>query len=275
MSIPVLLAEKLLLGKKGMERESPAIAARYGEEAVRAAMDELEQSDRDILLQYPPTLIKAGIEKRLVADGATEKRKAPLAFPTGRTMRALRYAALSAAACLVLAFGVFMAGNPARSADGDIESQVASSGERSKGIGPGIVVYRKNGEKAVKLEQGAKVGEGDVIQISYIAGGETWGLIVSVDGNGTITRHYPDAGNSAALLEQAGEVPLGFSYQLDDAPFFERFIFISSRTSFNAQQVLDTIDKLSLAPDFTSRDLSEAVPSGLHVDDLVLVKRGE
>lgn len=273
MSIPVLLAEKLLLGKKGIERESPEIVARYGEDAVRTAMDELERSDKDILAQYPPTLIRAGIERKLSA--AAKPGKAAIAFPTGRTMRAFRYAALSAAACLVLALGVFMAGNPAGSDEVDISSQVASNGERAKGIGPGIVVYRKSGEKAVKLEQGAKVAEGDIIQISYIAGGETWGLIVSVDGNGTITRHYPDAGNSAALLEQAGEVPLGFSYKLDDAPGFERFIFISSRTSFNAQQVLDTIDELSLAPDFTSRDLSKAVPSGLHVDDLVLVKRGE
>ena len=83
------------------------------------------------------------------------------------------------------------------------------------------------------LQDGEKVGEGDTLQIGYVAAGQAYGVILSVDGRGTVTVHLPSASSVAQPLDQEGIVLMPFAYQLDDAPEFERFFFVTSKEEFD------------------------------------------
>ena len=47
-------------------------------------------------------------------------------------------------------------------------------------------------------------------------------MIVSYDGRGVVTLHYPNVARASAELRAGGAVPLDHSFELDDAPLFER-----------------------------------------------------
>ena len=85
--------------------------------------------------------------------------------------------------------------------------------------------------------------ENDVIQITYVPGDKNYGVIFSFDGNGNITRHFPDDSWTAEKLERTGEeVPLSFSYELDDAPEYECFIFVASKEEFRLEEIEKAAD---------------------------------
>ena len=84
------------------------------------------------------------------------------------------------------------------------------------------------------MNNGDFAHSGDVIQIAYNAGSSEYGVIFSVDGNGNITRHFPEnSWEAAQLLHRADDTPLDFSYELDNAPDFVCFIMVTSKKQFN------------------------------------------
>lgn len=69
-----------------------------------------------------------------------------------------------------------------------------------------------------------------------------YGVIFSVDGNGNITRHFPENTWQAGHLEQRNdETPLDFSYELDNAPDFECFIMVTSKKQFSLDDIENKI----------------------------------
>ncbi|MDE2832664.1 MAG: hypothetical protein OXN20_21310, partial [Gemmatimonadota bacterium] len=80
------------------------------------------------------------------------------------------------------------------------------------------------------------------------------GVIVSVDGRGTVTRHLPASGTSAVRLIQGDPVPLDYSYELDDAPKWERFYFLTADASFDVRDVVQVakegLDSLRVGREF-------------------------
>lgn len=281
MKTPVVFAEKEALMRKASPFGTTSLASGEGAAELDVLVAEIEESNREILSRYTPEAMKSAVEAKLNVSV-----KSGRVLFAGKAFRTMRAAAVPAAACLVLAFAFVTtqglsrnpAGGESSGIAGAAESGAAESGagvsmgERSKGAGPTINVYRKNGTDAIRLKRGDRVSANDALQISYLSNGNTWGVILSVDGNGVITRHYPDAGNGAAPLDTSGEIPLAFSYVLDDAPKYERFIFVSSKSAFPVESVIGTIESLSVEPGFTALDLSEKLPQGLTISDIVLVK---
>lgn len=64
--------------------------------------------------------------------------------------------------------------------------------------------------------------------MSYVAAGRAHGVIVSIDGRGQVTLHFPADAGAPTALESGRAVPLSHSYELDDAPLFERFMFVTA-----------------------------------------------
>ena len=73
--------------------------------------------------------------------------------------------------------------------------------------------------------------EGDEIQLRYAVAEKCYGLLFSMDGNGTITMHMGE-GNKAIGLEPGKMTTLPFAYKLDNAPKFEKFFFLTSKNEF-------------------------------------------
>ena len=106
-----------------------------------------------------------------------------------------------------------------------------------------IRLYKKTDDGVQLLSNGDSVKKGDVIQITYAPGKNNYGVIFSVDGNGNITRHFPEKSwKSERLSHEKPEIPLDFSYELDNAPSFECFVMVSSEKEFNLNDIEKRIE---------------------------------
>jgi hypothetical protein len=83
-----------------------------------------------------------------------------------------------------------------------------------------------------------------VVQIAYQAAGRRYGVVVSIDGRGRVTRHLPRTGDRAAPLRAGAPVPLPEAYRLDDAPGFERFFLVTSDAPFSVELVVRAAERL-------------------------------
>jgi len=127
--------------------------------------------------------------------------------------------------------------------------------------GPQLTLYRHNGDRVEPLSDGSFAAQGDLIQIGYKGVSEnTYGLILSLDGSGNQTLHFPMSGEEAQLLEAGAEVFLPWSYELDNAPDYEAFFLILSPEPFE----LKDISAAAL--------LKERVPRGVEVYGFMVTK---
>ncbi len=104
-------------------------------------------------------------------------------------------------------------------------------GVRIKGLSARMEVWKKTGDSAVQMENLGEAREGDEIQLRYAVAEKCYGLLFSMDGNGTITMHMGHE-NRAVELEPGKMTTLPFAYKLDDAPKFEKFFFLTSKDEF-------------------------------------------
>lgn len=102
---------------------------------------------------------------------------------------------------------------------------------RIKGLSARMEVWKKTGDSAVQMENLGEAREGDEIQLRYAVAEKCYGLLFSMDGNGTITMHMGH-GTRAVELEPGKMTTLPFAYKLDNAPKFEKFFFLTSKSEF-------------------------------------------
>ena len=104
-------------------------------------------------------------------------------------------------------------------------------GVRIKGLSARMEVWKKTGDSAVQMENLGEAREGDEIQLRYAVAEKCYGLLFSMDGNGTITMHMGHE-NRAVELEPGKMTTLPFAYKMDNAPKFEKFFFLTSKNEF-------------------------------------------
>ncbi len=94
--------------------------------------------------------------------------------------------------------------------------------------------------------------------------------VVSVDGRGGVTLHWPEGSGPAAELESGRAVPLPHAYRLDDAPGFERFFLVTGAARFDTGAVLEAARRLAAS----GRARTDPLPlaAGLEQRALVLIK---
>jgi hypothetical protein len=125
-----------------------------------------------------------------------------------------------------------------------IEEPVST--ERVKGLEPHLRLYRKTVEGSEALEDGTAAKEGDLIRVGYRVIESRFGVILSVDGRGSVTLHLPQNGDRARPLKTDELVLLDVAYELDDAPRWERFYFITGTTSFDVAPVVKAARQIDL-----------------------------
>jgi anti-sigma-K factor RskA len=268
--------------------EKPTVLASDGAGAVQdsaiqdsAELDRIERSNADILSRYPASAMRRAVEEKLAAKVSSDQpradlaRRADSARPRKFASRA-NFAGLAAAACCVIAVS-FLSVNTLAERRSAQSSSVAS---RLKGAGSRIFVYLKEADGARLLPPETRVAAEDTIQISYIAGDDSFGAIISIDGNGVVTQHYPEAGDMAAALNLTGEIPLDFSYKLDSAPRFERFFLVSGKETFTTTWFKKRLSEPSLSqdlakaalPEMARATLADTLPAGVHITEILLRK---
>jgi hypothetical protein len=238
--------------------ELPEAAAREVLSRAAAAGDgdplrRLADDDAATLVLLPAERVAAEVTRRAAA------RPAP-----GRWLLAAPVLAAAATAALLLVITARPGWPPAEGSDPGADTS------RVKGLAPQLVVHRQTRGGTERVAPGTPVQAGDVVQLGYVAAGKRYGVIVSVDGAGGVTRHWPRSGTAAAELESGREVLLPESFRLDAAPRFERFFLVTSDRPFDARDVLSAARALAARAD--AHDAQLPLPAGLGETDVVLAK---
>ncbi len=211
--------------------------------ALRAALEQLRQDDRRVLGAYPPDQVIPQILKR-----------AALARPEAKASRRWRLAwvaapALALAVFLLLILPPILQRRLVHPGDGRPEEYTGlkGDGDRSR-VTTRLQLYRRNGDSSEQLRDGSPARAGDLLQVAIIPGGETHGVILSIDGAGAVILHFPEKIEADTALPSGSRVFLPRSYELDEAPGFERFFFISSMEMIPTAAILEKARALAVDP---------------------------
>ena len=228
--VPDLLVEQLHLGELP-EAQAQAVRARLiADEDPR--LEALSDDDAAILRDYPADAMARRMQARLDAL----EDPTPTRWPLWALGGAL---ATAAAVALVWTLSAEQATVPPEPSQDRIAMGPGPGGERIKGDAS-IVLQRRDGSRAETLLAGASVSPGDTIQVGYRAGGWAHGVLVSVDGAGEVTLHFPAAASEPTTLRPRGNAVL-HAFELDDAPAFERFYFFTASDPLDVDAVMDRV----------------------------------
>ena len=223
IDVPDLVLERYRLGELPPADTDRVERLLSADAALRQRLEALERSDEEIARQYPARWLARQVRARAASREHGHSRW-PL--PLG-----------IAAAAIVLVFAMPRAW-PGQPRNGDT-SATAGDRDRIKGLEPALTVYRRTASGSETLADGSVARTGDLLRVGYIAAGRGYGVILSIDGRGVVTRHLPPDGDRAAALGRGGATLLDRSYELDDAPGWERFYFITGDTPFAVAPLVD------------------------------------
>jgi len=233
--VPAWKLERFLLGELQAAEMDQIHAQVEADPALALQLQGLRADNEQLLERHPAAWMAPQIERRAEQSRShSSKVHRKLAFPARLFPRLWP---LPAAIGLVAMLALVTVNDD--TGDGDGIRQNSTPGIRLKGTGPRLSLHRKIGSGSEPLLAGAYGRAGDVLQIRYHAGGRLFGAILSVDGNGSVTLHLPSVGDRAQALESTGPVSLAFAYELDDAPDWERFYFVTADSAFELGRVVD------------------------------------
>lgn len=236
--VPDLLVEQLLLGELP-EAQAQSLRARLKADQD-PRLERLEASNADILDAHPPEVIARRIQARI--DALEPEPSAGFAWPMWGMAAGL---AVAAAAVLVWTLGPGAEPAPPAS-EPRIAVSTPPAGERMKGDAA-IVLERKLGTRAEALLAESEVSPGDILQVSYRSGGWSHGVLVSLDGAGAVTLHFPETSGDSTALQAEGTAVL-HAFELDDAPAFERFLFFTANGPLDPGAIVKQVEAMGRAP---------------------------
>ncbi len=230
MTLPDWIIERMHLDDVPPAWQARVEAARHDPQVV-AALAALQADDESLHGSHPPARLRAEMDRR----GATASL---------RPRWLLAAPAVAAMAALVLLVTLRPGGNA--TVGGESPLAANPDGVRLKG-GAALLVHRQGrtpGE-AELLQDGDSVRPGDRLHLRYAACGQRYGHVIALDGRGQASILWPQAGGqpAPALLKDSAALP--FSYELDDAPDFERFVFVTASDPFPAGAVQDAAARVA------------------------------
>ena len=258
-NIPELYIEQFLLDELPEDRMDRVLSS----PELKTRADELKRSNEEILETYRPELMAARIRTELEQqDGRTDNEKTSAARFQNRWIPLLAAAVLA-----VVVYTAF----PGRFQGSGADTGPAAELTRIKGASPSLSIYRQAGDGSEQLADGSRAFPRDLLQIGYIPAGMQFGAILSIDGRGQVTLHYPEHINESKKLKTGGEILLPFSYELDDAPDFERFFFIASEKDFSLSSVILSAESIAASREGLLLDRLP-LPESFYQDSIVLMK---
>jgi len=269
MSRNDLMLERLALGELGPE-EAKRVRAALGDDAD-AQLAALAKDDAEILAASPPAMVAAEVRRRLARQAPQPREAVRWWIPA---------AALLATGALAWWVARMPEVRPEASGDGDVQLRVAGPDEpedlpetlRIKGA-PEIYLNRLAEPGSERLKDGDVARAGDRVQLQYRAADREQGAIVSIDGRGVATLHFPAEPTASPVLHSGGTIALDHSYELDDAPGFERFFFVTvvPGMRLDVAIVMDAARTLASSPGAAKAEL--ALPRGYEQLGLSLRKQ--
>ena len=223
--IPDLILEQYRLRELPFAEAERVTRRLRDDPALRSRLAALDESDEAIAREYPAGWLAQRVRTRL---STVPPRPVRLRLTRGLTLG-------SAFATVVLLLLLPLVMKP-------------GEGDRVKGgLAPALSVYRRTAQGSEKLADGAVARAGDLVRVGYVSSGSEFGVILSIDGRGVVTRHLPVDGERAVALRKDGTVLLDVAYELDDAPAWERFYFVTADRAFELGSILDAARRAAAA----------------------------
>jgi hypothetical protein len=277
--IPTWLLERIVLDEVPPDRAAEVRRILDEDPAERARVAELEQSNAEILAALPPAAVAAEVARRAASSRSRDSKHIVLfgllrsgdgRDRRGNGLHRSRGFALASSAALAAAVAVVAVvavrdpeptGRPTigltEPPDTTREKGNTRVGEEGRAEVPTrLLLHRKGTRKPELLDlERDEARAGDLVQLSYQAAGDAaYGVILSIDGEGKVQLHYPAERDGSTRLERRAVTALEHAYELDAAPGFERFFFITSPEPIDAAGVADVLSRAeSLARDARRR----------------------
>lgn len=229
--IPDLYLEQFVLGELSVQKLEELRKQVKNDAELRGRIEQIKHSNCQFFKDECNLENRGEINRRLIK---------PLVVVEKNYGMTWQYA--SVGAVLVIVFFILPPVKPDL-VKNDIENLIFEEPKniRLKGIEPELHIYRKHNDYIEQVLHNQLAKEDDLLQIKYQGAGYQYGMIFSIDGRGEITLHFPSSRQESNKIQSQGEIALPFSYQLDDAPNFERFFLITSHKNFSVNKILERI----------------------------------
>lgn len=264
-SVPDLLLERLALGELDATTETAIRTRLAAEPNGLARLEALSNDNAATLAAHPAESMARAIDARV----RLTKAAVPSPAPWLRWWPAIP--ALAAAAIALVVIQPWAPTVP----DATIVTGRHPDGVRTKGAaGPALTLFRQTDDGAEPLPPASSAGPGDRLQIHYTAASQRFGMVLSIDGNGVVTQHFPvpaDRATDAAQLAVDPATPLPNAYELDAAPAFERFFLVTRAERFPLVLVDAAARALASDPNH-ARGGALALPSDMQQVSILVVK---
>lgn len=208
--------------------------------------EELRRRNADELAALPPARVAAEVRRRALGSGS---RRRGVASPAraASVPRSWAWTGAAVAAAMVL----FVVSEPQM---GPIEVPGARRAENSgtevtriKGR-PALIAHRQTPRGAELLRSDDVVRAGDRVQLGVRVAEPVHAALVSIDGRGVTTLHVPKDVAAPPAELAPGTTSMPFSYELDDAPDFERFFLVTADAPFSTQAIQQAAEELAAEP---------------------------
>ena len=241
--IPDRLIEKVHLGE-ATEAERARVLA---DPAARARLEALPALDAAFLAAHPADPMVRQIEDRARIASAKDD--------VARRRAAIGGAILMPLVAVGLAL-VMIGTRPEMIPGTGPEPTTAKGPLTAK-----LRIYRVREKGPERMVPGTVLRERDQLQVGIVPGNAKSAVVVSIDGRGGVTLHFPpDAAGSTELL-QGQETLAPNGYELDDAPEYERFFLVADDEPVPVDTVLAAAEALVKQGDPKTQTLS--LPPGL------------
>ena len=111
-----------------------------------------------------------------------------------------------------------------------------------------LIIHRKQDNQVELLRNGVQGKAGDILQLAYVAAEQSYGIILSIDGSGKVTLHFPEQIGLSTAIEKNKKILLPNAIELDNAPDFERFFFITSERNIDIAEIIKKAEILGNNP---------------------------
>ena len=265
--------ERYVLGELPEEEAEEIRRQASSDPEVLAALENIESSNRAVLLRYPPSVVKERLLGRMAEAGTKESGR----WGWVRSRTALLRRAVYVASACAAAFIIFVIVRP--SPKKEVAFTEPPAGEEYSQIkGPEgldlsktqLLIYRKNKDGIEMLTDGSLSKAGDLLQLAYVAAHAPYGIILSIDGRGGATLHLPENGGTTSLAQNK-RVLLPHAIELDDAPGFERFFLLTSEFPVEAAEIMESAKALAAEP-LRARTEKLDLPAGVEQSSIIVLK---
>jgi hypothetical protein len=234
--IPDIILERYILKELDPKKMDEIRELCENNPDIASRVMEIRKSNEEILRTYPDDKITAEIMHKYELQNPAGKRQRSNLV---KYLRIIPPVAVAAAAAVVFILLPAVKKDVAIIDTNDIT--------RIKGRETVLYLYRKNRNGEIDLmKNNSSAKAGDLLQIGCSSMENAYGVILSIDGRGKVTLHYPKNEKQSTKLPAGKKYLLENSYELDDAPEFERFFFITSATEINTGSVIFSAEMLAI-----------------------------